>query len=416
MAKDPTTFRGLALSVGLLLLAVSADPSFGKTDPATGRIRLIAVGNQWQALHEYAFSIIRSDPRILLVASIETSNGLQPDEVRRRARINFPRTKARLSAGVDVMQLMFAPPWVFSDEQQNWIHDSIYEDGLGLVLIHMGWQPCLTDPMLYCNRPEDWVNSVIYKAWPMDLFIEQSSQEGVGFRIVTKTPVVNLPDFEKQAIGFTGGRGPGLIEARPGAVVHAKWKAGGEDAIVSAKYGSGITLCLPIMDFMFLNPAIRDWKYHVDFILNRIYFPADVPVPEDLELGHTVRADLVAFYEQKNMMVSMMDFIDRFGANTAPLYALLDKLEGKRNEASTLYMKGDYEGSLGGIEEALEGLVGITSKSAELRGKALFWVYLTEYLAVSGTSMICGFFLWLFMVRRRFYKDLETTRLAHLKE
>jgi hypothetical protein len=30
--------------------------------------------------------------------------------------------------------------------------------------------------------------------------------------------------------------------------------------------------------------------------------------------------------------------------------------------------------------------------------------------------MICGFFLWLLMVRRRFYKDLETTRLAHVKE
>jgi len=95
---------------------------------------------------------------------------------------------------------------------------------------------------------------------------------------------------------------------------------------------------------------------------------------------------------------------------------LLDKLERKRNEANTLYMKGNYEGSLERMKEALEGLVGITSKSTELRGKALFWVYLTEYLAVSGTSMICGFFLWLLMVRRHFYKDLETTRLAHVEE
>jgi len=131
---------------------------------------------------------------------------------------------------VDVIQLMFSPPWVFSDEQQNWIHDSIYEDGLGLVLVHMGWQPCLTDPMLYCNRPEDWMNSVIYKAWPMDVFIEQSSKAGLGLTVAARTPVVNLPDFEKQPIGFSGGRGAGLIAARPGALVHAKWKAGGEDA------------------------------------------------------------------------------------------------------------------------------------------------------------------------------------------
>lgn len=95
-------------------------------------------------------------------------------------------------------------------------------------------------------------------------------------------------------------------------------EGGRRGCLVSTRHGAGVTLCLPIMDFMFANPAIRDWKYHVDFILNRIYFPADVPVPEDLELGHTIRASLIAFCEQKNMMVSMMDFIDRFGANTPP--------------------------------------------------------------------------------------------------
>lgn len=411
------TIRTLApfLFIGLLLALSTADNTVAKTDPATGRIRLIAVGNQWQDIHAYALSLIRSDPRILLLASIETSNGLLPDEVRKRARINFPRTRTRLSSDVDVIQLMFAPPWVFSDEQQQWIHDSVYEDALGLVLIHMGWQPCLTDPMLYCNRPEDWVGSVIYDAWPMDVFIEVSSKPGKGLRIVTETPVVNLPDFEKQPIGFTGYAGPGLIEGRPGSTVHAKWKAGGEDAIVSWDYGQGITLSLPMMDYIFDNPAIRGWKYHVDFVLNRIYFPADVPVPEDLELGHALRASFTAFYEQKNMMVSLIDFIDKFGANTASLNVLIDDLEGKRNEASRLYMKGDYQQSLDTMGEALEGVLSISAESAALKSRALFWVYLTEYLIVSGSSILCGFVLWSLMIKRRYYREVETTRLSQTK-
>jgi hypothetical protein len=415
---EPLAIRNLVtfLLIGLLVAVSTADMSVAKTDPATGRIRLIAVGNQWQDVHAYALSLIRSDPRILLLASIETSNGLLPDEVRKRARINFPRTKTRLSSDVDVLQLMFAPPWVFSDEQQQWIHDSIYEDGVGLVLIHMGWQPCLTDPMLFCNRPEDWVNSVIYDAWPMDVFVGVSSKPGKGLRIVTETPVVNLPDFEKQPIGFTGYAGPGLIEGRPGSTLHAKWKAGGEDAIVSWNYGQGITLSLPMMDFIFDNPTIRGWKYHVDFVLNRIYFPADVPVPEDLELGHSLRESFTAFYEQKNMMVSLIDFIDKFGANTASLGVLIDELEAKRNEASRLYMKGEYQQSLDAMEEALEGILSVSAESASLKRKALFWVYLTEYLIVSGSSVLCGFILWTLMIKRRYYREVETTRLTQTKD
>jgi hypothetical protein len=403
----------LALVCWLLVIASMANTCMAKTDPVTGRIRLVTVGNQWQNVNQYALSLLRSDPRILFVASIETSNGLLPDDVRKRARINFPRSRARLSSNVDVIQLMFAPPWVFSDDQQRWIHDSVYQDGVGLVLIHMGWQPCLTDPMLYCNRPEDWVNSVIYDSWPMDVVVGVSSKPGVGLRIVTETAVVGLPDFEKQPIGFRDSTsGAGLIVARPGAAVHAKWKAGGEDAIVSTRYGQGTTLSLPIMDFMFTNAAIRNWKYHIDFVLNRIYYAADVPVPEDLELGHTLRAGLTAFYEQRNMMMSLIDFIERFGANTASLHSLLDELEGRRDEASRLYLKGSYQESLDAVQLALDGLIGITAESAKLRREALFWVYLTEYLVFSGASMISGFVLWTVMIRRRYYREVGTTRLT----
>ena len=44
------------------------------------------------------------------------------------------------------------------------------------------------------------------------------------------------------------------------------------------------------------------------------------------------------------------------------------------------------------------------------KDRALFWVYLIEWLAVSGTCMICAVLLWTLMIRRRLYRRVSTTR------
>lgn len=387
-------------------------PCEGKTDPETGRIRLLLVGNHWQQENLHGYNLLKSDPRIRIQASIEAANQLTGEEIRRRARIHFPRTRSRLSSTIDVIQIMFAPPWVFTPEQQQWVHDSIYEDGLGLALVHMGWQPCLTDPLLMCNRPEDWVSSVLYLAWPMDVVLGVSTKGSLYMEVVQGTPIVDLPDFGRMPLGFKGPDGPGLVIARPGALVHARWKVGKEVAIVSTSYGNGTTLAMPVMDFKATNDVIKKWVYFVDYVLNRIYFAGDVPIPDDPEVGHALRAAFSQFYEQKNQMVSLIDFVDRFGANTAPLHALIDELEAKNREAATLYIKGEYDSALDAVEEALEGLIEISGESTRIRTRALLWVYVAEYLVLSGTSMICGAVLWSLMVRRRYYREVKTTRLG----
>jgi hypothetical protein len=62
------------------------------------------------------------------------------------------------------------------------------------------------------------------------------------------------------------------------------------------------------------------------------------------------------------------------------------------------------------IQGAISEMKRISLDSAELKEAALMWVYITEYLAVSGTSMVTGFLLWTLMVRRRLYRDVQTTR------
>ena len=298
-----------------------------------------------------------------------------------------------------------------SDEQQRWVHDAILQEGLGLILVEMGWHPCLADPLLQCNRVEDWVGSIIYGAWPMDVVIGEMIRPSLFMRIIQSSPMVDLPDLGKQLLGSVSTtHRPGLVHARPGATVHTRWVTGGEDAIISMRYGTGISLANPWSQQV-TSETVKNWKYFVDFVLNRIYFAAEVPVPDDFELSHTLRAAFQQFHEQKSLAISLIDFVDMFGANTGPLHDFIDDLEGRAREANRLYVAGDYQASLQSIRDALQGLIDLSAESTKVRNRALFWVHLTQWLAVSGTSILSGGLIWTVMIRKRYYRPVGTTRL-----
>jgi len=405
--------RSVCLACAIFLVIAPAIIE-SKTDPDTGRIRLLLIGAQWAGGNVFVTSLIRSDPRISIQGSVETSNGLLPEEVRRRARLSFPRTQQRFASTVDVLEYNFAPPWALSAEQQRWIRDSIVEEGLGLTLVVMGWHPCLAEPLLRCNRAEDWVNSLIYEAWPVDVVIGQMIKPSRFMDIIQSSPMVDLPDFEKQGFGpFGSSTYIGLVHARPGATVHTRWRTGGEDAIVSWRYGTGVALAIPVSGGALGDDVMRNWRYFIDFVLNTVYAAADVPVPDDPELSHSLRAAFQQFSEQKSLAASLIDFVDKFGANTRPLDDIVDDLEGMAREAGRLYAAGDYPASLQSIKDAMEGLIDLSIESTRVRNTALLWVYLTEWLTVSGTSVMCGGLIWTVMIRKRYYRRVGTTRLDH---
>ncbi len=402
----------------VMLVTLAACQGEPRVDPDTGRIRLLVVGEITSGGNVYVLSLIKSDPRINLYAAIRNGASAYPDEAERLARIHAPRSEERYASDIDVVNFLDCPPWAFTDKQQGWIHDAIQEEGHGLLLVQMGWHSCHY-AWWFCNRPDVWMTSPIYEAFPMDVILEKLIKGSPYMEIMESTPVVDLPDLVNQPYGppagapaTTEGTNTGLVVARPGSKVHTRWRIGKEDAIVSTQYGNGTSLSLP-MGWDHISPDfMRKWKYFIDFVLNSIYYAAGVPIPEDPELSHSLRAAFTQFSEQRTLMLSLIDFIDKFGANTAPLHTMLDGLEGKTYEASRLYMLGDYQGSLDAIHEALEGLKEVSKESTELRKKALLWVYITEWLSVSATSLICGFVLWTVMVRRRYYREVITTRLG----
>jgi len=409
LKATPFTILLVSAVLGLGILPTCC----GKVDPEAGRIRLLVVGEQ-NGGNVYVMSIIRSDPRIFHYATILAGAGAMPDEARREARIYTPRTKDRFISSIDVIEFLDCPPWAFTDAQQEWIRDGVFTDGLGLVLVEMGWHSC-NYAWWHCNRPDVWINSPIYDAWSVNVVLEKTVRPSPYAEIVQHSPIVDLPNFEKQPYGGPA-HNTGLVVARPGSMVHARWRTGKEDAIVSNEYGKGRTLNLPTGWDCVSGQMMRNWKYFVDFVLNGIYFAAGAPMPDDPELAHSLRAAFTQFYEQKVLMLSVIDFIDKFGANTVALYRELDDLEGQSKDAAALYMKGDFQASWNAVHRALNGLTNLSEEATKLRKKAMLWIYLTEWLTVTGTSMACGFLLWTLMVKRRYYRELVTTRLNPSKE
>ncbi|MBU7004211.1 MAG: hypothetical protein HXS50_01495 [Theionarchaea archaeon] len=121
-----------------------------------------------------------------------------------------------------------------------------------------------------------------------------------------------------------------------------------------------------------------------------------------------------SFRTHMSLILSMVNWADSFGANTAQLSEKLTGLENKAKEAEEKYISQDYGPAISFLEYLSEEVGVTTQEAVDLKDEALLWVYLVEWLTVSGTSACCGFVLWTLMIRRRSFKEVETTRLTSL--
>ena len=414
--RQMSTYSGgtRACLVPLLCMAalVSASAVYAgpKVDPSTGRIRLIIIGEA-TPYEPYFVTQYAHDPRIDLRGVVTAGDYADPTTTARFIRIYMPRTETRFRESLDVAELVDFVPWSLQDYHVEWLYRAVKDEGFGMTLCQMGWYPYLSHKYT-SNDPEAWMATSLYDAYPVDMVVGKQNKPSGYQYIVEKTPVVSMPGFEQ----FPLGGSHGLVYARPGTKVHTRFRAGGEDAICSREYGEGMVLWYPNGWNTIPAATWRSWRYSVDFVLNQIYFVAGVPVPEDPELAHSLRSAFMLYVEHKSLIIGLIDFIDRFGANTDPLHRMIDRLEEKRAEAGELYLQGEYQKAWDTIHEAEDGLLEISAESAKLRRKALMWVYVTEYIVVSATGLLCGFAMWTLMIRRRYFREVRTTRLKAQQE
>ena len=126
---------------------------------------------------------------------------------------------------------------------------------------------------------------------------------------------------------------------------------------------------------------------------------------------HQIREEYYLYSIQWGIITGMTEFVDRFGANVRPLEEELMRIDGLKRDASRLYIDQEYTDVLELIREARLQIADALNLAQEIKDQALMWIYITEWITVTGTSMFAGFVVWTLMVKRRLYKEVTTTRL-----
>lgn len=156
--------------------------------------------------------------------------------------------------------------------------------------------------------------------------------------------------------------------------------------------------------------------YSLDVATNMIFYSLDMELISDIPARRVARHMFGNVRVQISLILSMMNWADSFGANTASLEDRLIRLEKEAEEAADDYVVQDYGPAISFLESLSEEVKLTTKEAVRLKGQALLWVYLVEWLTVSATGTGCGFILWTVMVRRRSFREVKTTRLTSLAD
>jgi len=398
--------RGLLILAAFLVLGIPI--SCGQTPPRTdgnGVIRLLHIGKAW-FYPSHPAPVLSQDPRISYypVPAHAWSMG---EEAFRCLRMYLPRSQRALYDNFDVVIEDGMDASHLRDEFQLWVVEGVENEGMGFLMADD------SSSFATSGRHTSWYLHPIGDILPVNdkagIYYEQH-----GFHIVVEEeyrdhPLMrNLPWHE---IRIWAHNRPWEKE---GAIVLARmspeinWNRN-KPVITYWDYGEGRSVAY--VHKWHATPEFYRWKWHVDVLSHLIYFPARVAIPQELELVHDIRALYNQFHYGRTYLISTMDFADRFGANLRRVEVELADMAGAKLKVDGQYIAQELEECHSGLSGLLADLDAMTEEVLGAKDRALFWIFMAEWLVVSATSMVAGFLLWSLMVRRRLYKEVMLTKL-----
>ncbi len=348
--------------------------------------------------------MIPTDPRFDLVSVVPCNLILLPyEKAVRFVRIYLPRKYSDLQTTTDAMIFHDFSPKVLTPKYLEWFRKGVH-DGIGLCLVEFAQR------ISQCGM-EYWQDTSLYDAFPADLFPNciEAIDGRQYYKIVQEGPIVDFPGIEKIIINW--GHHGDLIP-REGTTTWAIWRGRKTPALVSREYGEGTVLHYNHGWDTIPEEVKRTWRYLPDYIFSHLSFVTGLPYPEDLELTHEVRALFSSLDEQNRMATSVIEFIDKFGANPTPFENQLAQIKTKQQQAETAYLKGELQQAAQTLTQANEEIKDISNNMMEAKNRAMLWIFIIEWLAVTATGMVCGFLLWTLMIKRKLYKQVKATRLT----
>jgi hypothetical protein len=289
--------------------------------------------------------------------------------------------------------------------------------GGGMANPNVGWTPA-------------WVSSSMSDIFPIILTDKMRQDANSGFSIeVLKDdpPVLSMfvPLGIEDVIGsfaFT------LLYPQPGSTTWAKLISHGAklpsdapgDWLVSWRFGPNGGISWVVADDLDSSwwssiHLLSQNEYAGDVFFNILLYSTGRSLPENIFIIHDLKGRYFFYHRKKGFLISLLDFIDRFEANTRDIEKRMGEIDLLKEESYDTYRTSDFEQALKLINEATDRLISLSTDSMKLKEMALFWVYLTEWLVVTGTLLLSGSAVFSLMIRRKAYREVSVTRLRGLE-
>jgi hypothetical protein len=176
--------------------------------------------------------------------------------------------------------------------------------------------------------------------------------------------------------------------------------------------GEGASMCFASKFPNGVKPWARGWAYFPQAMVYLVYRTSGKELPADPLLFAGVIESLEQHSERSSTVDSIFAFVERFGGNLNRLYARVDEISLQKAEADRVYLEGDYSLCQEVLGEVAAMQMEVMEEALKAKDAALFWVYVTEWCAMTGTMLISGVILWTLMVKRRLYREVGISRQA----
>jgi hypothetical protein len=424
MSAEPITIRTcLIVLVGVLISTVSGAEEDTLKVMIAGNPTRIGIASMW----------LRVDPLtdpLVIPARVREGYWTQ-SEIQRFVRLYFPRNYEILLT-YDFMILASIEIWMLSDRQQEMLHDGVLE-GIG------GMQTrSVMSGHGYISIP--WAESMLSDAFPNDADAVVSTDyvfHGLPMRVVFNrhpgVPPVLIPYADLSGIttsfpGYTTSLaipkigavvvsysvGPYLY-GYPGAYSDPEFRnPGWIPHSMFWKYGKGVTWTL--QDNFGVGDVFPFWNtnynpYAPDMVLAMLIYSTGRTLPADVAQVHMLRSQFIEYDTIRGLAYSLIEFVDQFGATTDKIVEKLDSIGETVSEGKRLYRQNLYEEASELMDEALSEMDAVGREAMKLKDEAMMWVYLIQWLSVTGVSLIAGLVVWTLMVKRRLYREVAATRM-----
>ena len=339
--------------------------------------------------------------------------GLSDEDSRRFVRQYFPRTKKEFYTTFQFVVMPDTRIAPFTGKQIMWMKESFEGHDVG-CLVSVGAD-------LAGNYEQEWINSPLHDVLPTSL--KEQYRVGDTFKIVIlkdDPPVLSM--FRQYDIeSFQGSCPCSRNHPKEGSTTWAdanyltqnlqypwlvSWQLG--------TTGGHIWTASDDLDHQWWWPGGMRFQstnpYSGDVFLNIVYYSTGRKLPTDIDVVHQLRTNLGLYETQRLMIRGTIEWAEKLGANVNKAERALGDVEGIYKRALVEYSEGEYGIAVGSLDEAMMEAELALEIAFKTKQEAMFYIYAVEWLATTGTLMISGSVIYTLMIRRRLYREVETTR------